>query len=75
MESPDETLKWSRDLVKIPIKVGFKLNKFISNAPALLEEHENQSVEAVPKVIGASMEESSPHVLGLKWDHTRTLWQ
>ena len=33
--------------------------------PGLLEELEDQSVESVPKVIGASMEESSSHVLGL----------
>ena len=71
MESPDEALKRSRDLVKLPSKGGFKLTKFISNVPGLLDELEDQSVETVPKVIGASMEESSSHVLGLKWDHTK----
>ena len=71
MESPDEALKRSRDLVKLLSKGGFKLTKFISNVPGLLEELEDQSVESVPKVIGASMEESSSHVLGLKWDHTK----
>ena len=71
MESPDEALKRSRDLVKLLSKGGFKLTKFISNVPGLLEELEDQSVESVPKVIGASMEESSYHVLGLKWDHTK----
>ena len=71
MESPDEALKRSRDLVKLLSKGGFKLTKFISNVPGLLEELEDQSVEAVPKVIGASMEESSSHVLGLKWDLTK----
>ena len=71
MESPDEALKRSRDLVKLLTKVGFKLTNFISNVPSLLEQLEDQSVEAVPKVIGASMEESSSHVLGLKWDHNK----
>ena len=47
-------------------KGDFKLTNFISNVPGLLEELEDQSVEAVPKVIGASMEESASHVLGLK---------
>ncbi|XP_075255010.1 uncharacterized protein LOC142346831 [Convolutriloba macropyga] len=71
IESPDEALKRSRDLVKLLSKGGFKLTKFTSNVPGLLEELEDQSVEAVPKVIGASMEESSSHVLGLKRDHTK----
>ncbi|XP_075258365.1 uncharacterized protein LOC142350403 [Convolutriloba macropyga] len=48
---------------------GFKLTRFISNVPGLLEELEYKSVEQVPKEIGASREESSSHVLGLKWDH------
>ena len=73
MESRDEALEWSRDLVKLLSKGGFKLTKFISNVPGLLEELEDLSIEAVPKVIGASMEESSSHVLGLKWDHTAAL--
>ena len=71
MESPDEAHKRSRDLVKLLSKGGFKLTKFFCNVPGLLEELEDQSVEAVPKVIVASMEESSSHVLGLKWDHTK----
>ena len=71
MESPDEALKRSRDLVKLLSKGGFKLTKFISNVPGLLEDLEDQSVEVVPKVLGASMEESSSHVLGLKWDHAK----
>ena len=71
MESPDEALKRSRDLVKLLCKGGFKLTKFFSNVPGLLEELEDQSVESVPKVISASMEESSSHILGLKLDHTK----
>ena len=52
MESPDEALKRSRNLVKLLSKGGFKLTKFISNVPSLLEVLEDQSVEAVPKVVG-----------------------
>ena len=55
--------------VKLWSKGGFKLTKFISNVRSLLEELEDQSVDAAVKVIGASMEESSSHVMGLKWDH------
>ena len=40
-----------------------------SDVPGLLEELEDKSVEQAPKEIGASKEESSSHVLGLKWDH------
>ena len=71
IKSPHEALKRSRDLVTLLNKAGFKLTKFISNVPGLLEELEGQSVEAVPKVLVASMEESSSHVLGLKWDHNK----
>ena len=71
IESPDEALKRSRNSVKLFNKGGFKLTKFISNVPGILGELEDQSVEAVPKFIGASMEESSSHMLGLKWDHTK----
>ena len=73
IESPDEALKRSRDLVKLLSKGGFKLTKFISNVPNLLEELEDQSVEPLPKVIGASMEKSSSHVFGLKWIIPKTL--
>ena len=66
MESPDEALRRSRDLVKSLSKGGFKLTKFISKVQGLLEELEDQSVEAVPKMIFASMEESFSQVLGLK---------
>ena len=48
IESPDEALKRSRDFVKLLSKGGFKLTKFSSNMPGLLEVLEDQSVEAVP---------------------------
>ena len=69
MESPIIVKKISRDLIELLNRGGFKLTKFISNVPGLLEELEDKSVEQVPKEIGASREESSSHVLGLKWDH------
>ena len=56
-------------MIELLNRGGFKLTKFISNVPGLLEELEEKSVEQVPKEIGASVEESSSHVLGLKWDH------
>ena len=69
MESPIIVQKISRDLIELLNRGGFKLTKFISNVPGLLEELEDKSVEQAPKEIGASKEESSSHVLGLKWDH------
>ena len=56
-------------MIELLNRGGFKLTRFISNVPGLLEELEYKSVEQVPKEIGASREESSSHVLGLKWDH------
>ena len=70
-KSSDEALKWSRDVVLLLSKGRLKLTKFISKVPGLLEELEDQSVAAVQKVIGASMEQSLSHALGLKWDHTK----
>ena len=69
MESPIIVQKISRDLIELLNRGGFKLTKFISNVPGLLEELEDKSVEQVPKEIGASREESSSHVLGLKFDY------
>ena len=69
MESPIIVQKKSRDLIELLNRGGFKLTKFISNVPGLLEELEDKSVEQAPKEIGASKEESSSHVLGLKRDH------
>ena len=70
MESPDDALKRSRHLVRLPGKGGLKLAKFISNEPRLLGQPEDQSIEPVPNVIGASMDELSSHLLGLKWKDT-----
>ena len=64
MESPIIVQKISRDLIELLNRGGFKLA-----IPGILEELEDKSVEQVPKEIGASMEESSSHILGLKWDH------
>ena len=69
MESPIIVQKISCDLIELLNRGGFKLTNLISNVPGLLEELEEKSVEHFPREIGASMEESSSHVLGLKWDH------
>ena len=69
MESPMIVQKISRDLIELRNRESFKLNKFISNVPGLLEELVDKSVKQIPKEIGASMEESSSHFLGLKWYH------
>ena len=69
MESPIIVQKISRDLIELRNREGFKLTKFISNVPGLLEELEDKSVKQNPKEIGASMEESPSDFLGLKWYH------
>ena len=53
---------------------GFKITKFISSVPHLLEELDNSFKtidQEVPKVIGSSENEASSHVLGLKWDRRK----
>ena len=53
---------------------GFKLTKFVSCVPYLLDEHDNgfKTIDhEKPKVIGSSEDEASSHVLGLKRDHKK----
>ena len=47
---------------------GFKLTKFLSNAPNLVDQIDGSPLSTEPKVIASSKEESS-QVLGLKGDH------
>ena len=71
LETPHEALSRAKNLVELYKLVGFRLTKFISNTPRLLDEIENNDQICQPKVILVSDEEASSHVLGLKWDHRR----
>ena len=69
LHSPILALKRLRNLIELLSRGGFKLTKFISIVPGLLEKLEDKSIKRDPIEIGALMEESSSHVLSLKWDH------
>ena len=71
LETSHEALSRAKNLVEL-LKLGiFKLTKFISNTPHLLDEIENNDHFCQPKIIQVSDEEASSHVLGLKWDHRK----
>ena len=71
LETPHEALSRAKNLVELLKLGGFKLTKFISNTPRLLDEIENSDQICQPKVILVSDEEASSHVLGLKLDHRK----
>ena len=59
LETPHEALSRSKKLVELLKLGGFKLTKFISNTPHLLDEIENNDHLCQPKVILVSDEEAS----------------
>ena len=71
LETPHEALRRAKNLVELLKLGGFRLTKFISSTPRLLDETENNDQICQPKVILVSDEEASSHVLGLKWDHQK----
>ena len=68
LESPENALKRSKELVHLLHLGGFKLTKFVSNVPNLADRIEGSPQSTEPKVI-APYKEDSLHVLGLKWHH------
>ena len=68
VESPERALNRSKKMVHLLHLGGFKLTKFVSNAPNLDDQIDGSPQFTDPKIISSSKEESS-HVLGLKWDH------
>ena len=68
VQSPERTLKRSKELVYLLHLGGFKLIKFVSNVPNLADRIDGSTQSTEPKVIASSKEDSS-HVLGMKWDH------
>ena len=71
LETPHEALSRAKNLVELLKLGGFKLTKFISNTPRLLDEIDNNDQLCQIKVILVSDEEASLHVLGLKWNHRK----
>ena len=70
VESPEMALNRSMELVHLLHLGGFKLTKFVSNAPNLADQIDGSPQSTEPKVIASSKEESS-HLLGFKWDHNK----
>ena len=68
MESPERALIRSKELVHLLYLGGFKLTKFVSNVPDLVDGIDKSVQSTEPKVIVSSKEEPM-HVLGLKWDY------
>ena len=71
LETSHEALSRAKNLVEILKLGGFKLTKFKSNTPHLLDEIENNDQFCQPKIILVYDDEASSHVLDLKWDHRK----
>ena len=68
----NEATKKAQDLVEMLAKGGFKLTKFVSNVPSLVNSVDPKSqlpTDSTEKIL-ATGEETS-YVLGLKWNHSR----
>ena len=69
----NEATTKAQDLVEMLAKGGFKLTKFVSNVPSLVNNVDPKSklpTNSTEKVL-ATDEETTSHVLGLKWNHSR----
>ena len=67
----NEATKKAQDLVEMLEKGGFKLTKFVSNVPSLVnnvDPNSQLSTESTEKVLAT--DEDTSHVLGLKWNHS-----
>ena len=69
VESPEEAINRSNELVNLLHLDGFMFTKFVSNVPNLADRIPCSPQCTEPKVI-VSCQEDSLHVLGLQWDHT-----
>ena len=67
----EEATKKAQDLVEMLAKGGFKLTKFVSNVPRLVNsvDPNSQPTKSTEKVLATDQETS--HVLGWKWNHSR----
>ena len=70
VEFPDRALIKSKELVHLLHLGGFKLTKFGSNIPDLVDRIDGSAQSTEPKVIVSSKEEPM-YMLGLKWDHNK----
>ena len=71
MPNAEQAVNLSRELIKKFTKGGFKLTKFISNAPEISRKLSltSKEIEKVKEKLVSS--DSSSHALGLKWDHIK----
>ena len=68
----NEATKKAQDLVEMLAKGGFKLTKFVSNVPSLVNNVDSKSqlpTDSTEKVLVT--DEETSHALGLKWNHSR----
>ena len=68
----NEATKKAQDLAEMLAKGGFKLTKFVSNVPSLVNRVDSKSqlpTHSTEKVLAT--DEETSHVLGLKWNHSR----
>ena len=71
VKNPETALTLTRSLVELLKLGGFNLTKFISNVPNLslkLNPPKTSANNSKENIIAAINPETSPHVLGLKWD-------
>ena len=59
VESPERALNRAKELMHLLLLGGFKLTKFVSNAPNLADQIDESPHSTEPKVFASSMEESS----------------
>ena len=69
VETPEKAINRSKELVHLLHLGGFKLKKFISNVPNLVDRIDGSPQPTEPKV-SVSSQEYSLRVFGLKGDHT-----
>ena len=68
----NEATKKAQDLVEMLVKGGFKLTKFVSHVPRLINSVDPKSqlpTDSTEKIIAT--DEDTSHVLGLKWKLSR----
>ena len=68
----NEATQKAQDLVEMLAKGGFKLTKFVSNVPSLVNRVDPKSqlpIDSTEKVLAT--DEETSHVLGSKWNHSR----
>ena len=70
VESEEKAVERAKELVALLEIGGFKLTKFVSNIPSLMQHLKEKATKPVQKTINASATQTeSTHVLGLNWNY------